>query len=184
MPVTWVEILPFCLMHLVYAYDMLLSWFRIEVSSGDYGRHWIPILVKATALSSDSDSSGLDNDFSERNSSRNSGHAGEEYTIVPANSAQRRPEIGNGEVVVSLIPPKTDSRTSVATFEEESRVGKFWNQFSTLLKRSFLCVSRDMVRRDQITISIYIVSYKIVYIRIRFRISMYSNLILLHWCRC
>jgi hypothetical protein len=101
--------------------------------------------VKATSLSSDSDSSGLDHDFSEPNSSRDSGNVGQEYTITPA-SGNRRNENGNGEVAVNLLTGKdSDSKTSVLTFEEEGRAGKFWNQFSTLIQRSFLCVSRDMV---------------------------------------
>jgi len=111
----------------------------IEVASGDYGEHWIPILAKATALSSDSDSSGLDNDFSEGNSTNGSDHGGHSYALTSGNSKHNG---SNGhDTTVTLLP---DTHGGYVP-DDETWGPKFWNQFTTLLKRSFLCVSRDMV---------------------------------------
>jgi len=115
------------------------------VASGDYGDQWIPILAKATTLSSDSDSSGLANDCS---GSDNVSECIEDRSLTPPTgrngSVKRRDLDMEGkdgkEVTVSLMD--SDSKE---TIEEDCRCGKFMNQFVTVLKRSFLCVSRDMM---------------------------------------
>lgn len=120
----------------------------IEIASGDYGDQWISILGKATALSSDSDSSGLANDCSDGAS-----EGMEDRSITPPGKAKAyKPElIENGssydkEVAVTLIDSESDPKYIMKSVHDDSRIGLFSNQFFTLLKRSFLCVSRDMVR--------------------------------------
>jgi hypothetical protein len=101
------------------------------------------MLVKATSLSSDSDSSGLANDCSDpEGSSENIDGESINGTYKP------RLELGKDtDVIVSLMTPMDNGGIDPlgSVDEDDSRIGKFSNQFITLLQRSFLCISRDMV---------------------------------------
>ena len=123
----------------------------IEVASGDYGDQWASILAKAIALSSDSDSSGLANDCSgSENASEHSSLAGTTGKKVPALKAGDKQD---KDLVVTLMPPmeSDDSSTpmgSLGSINGDCRCGRFWNQFSTLFKRSFVCIMRDTVSKQ------------------------------------
>ena len=124
----------------------------IEVASGDYGDQWASILAKAIALSSDSDSSGLANDCSgSENASEHSSLAGTTgKKVVPALKAGDKQD---KDLVVTLMPPmeSDDSSTpmgSLGSINGDCRCGRFWNQFSTLFKRSFVCIMRDTVSKQ------------------------------------
>ncbi|ODM94414.1 ATP-binding cassette sub-family G member 1 [Orchesella cincta] len=117
--------------------------FVIEIASGDYGNQWIGILAKATALSSDSDSSGVANDCSEDGSSEG---IEDESRITPSKKVKVfKQDVKNcsheKEVAVSLI----EMESSPKSVPKDSRLELFSNQFVTLLRRCFLCISRDMM---------------------------------------
>ncbi|ODM93202.1 ATP-binding cassette sub-family G member 1 [Orchesella cincta] len=116
-----------------------------DFASGDYGDQWIAILAKATALSSDSDSSGLANDCSDGAS-----EGMEDRSITPPGKPKIfKPDVGDSnyekEVAVTLIESEANPKYIMKSVHDDSRLGLFSNQFFTLLRRSFLCVSRDMM---------------------------------------
>lgn len=142
----------------------LYSLSVIEIASGDYGDQWISILAKATALSSDSDSSGLANDCSDGAS-----EGMEDRSITPPGKAKifKHSEINasstssnyDKEVAVSLIESDgdpTNPKYIMKSVHDDSRIGLFSNQFFTLLRRSFLCVSRDMVNMTSSAVYFYV----------------------------
>ncbi|XP_035704562.1 ATP-binding cassette sub-family G member 4 isoform X2 [Folsomia candida] len=117
--------------------------FAIEVASGDYGDHWISMLKKATALSSESDS-GLANDISDAEDS----HHQVENSSLSAYQKDNKglDRIGSSkdkDVSVALMSPDGDSEETISS--DDGRVYKFCNQFTVLLKRSFLCIYRDLM---------------------------------------
>ena len=115
------------------------------MASGDYGEQWISMLAKAVSLSSDSDSSGLANDCSDGDG--NSENIEEGRCITPTFKTGLEVEKGDKDVIVSLMNPTNgdSNETSMTSIQEDHRCAKYANQFVTLLKRSFLCISRDMV---------------------------------------
>jgi len=124
----------------------------------------VSMLVKATSLSSDSDSSGLANDCSDGEGS--SEHIDEGNQMSFKARLQTENNKDKDTTIVSLMKRKKPDREGqdILTLDDdddESRIGKFCNQFATLYKRSFLCISRDMVRTScdtdyEITITGYL----------------------------
>lgn len=101
------------------------------------------MLKKATALSSESDS-GLANDISDAEDS----HHQVENSSLSAYQKDNKglDRIGSSkdkDVSVALMSPDGDSEETISS--DDGRVYKFCNQFTVLLKRSFLCIYRDLV---------------------------------------
>lgn len=76
----------------------------------------------------------------------------EDRSITPPGKPKiYRPEVDESspayekDVALTLIESDPDSTYVIGSIHDDSRIGLFSNQFFTLLKRSFLCVSRDMV---------------------------------------
>lgn len=120
-----------------------ICYTAIEVASGDYGEEWISRLTKATALMSDSESSGLANDLSDGEDecrSRSSGSAS------PSHRGKDKRAAKDSDVVVALMGTEMgDVESSETVVSEDGRFRKFNNQFLVLLRRSFLCIYRDLV---------------------------------------
>ncbi|ODM94415.1 ATP-binding cassette sub-family G member 1 [Orchesella cincta] len=124
--------------------------FIIEIASGDYGNQWIGILANATALSSDSlissNSSGLANDCIEDGALE---EVQDESITLTSKAKEFQREVGNinhdEEVTVILIESESNPKCITTSVHDESRLAQFANQFFTLLRRSFLCISRDMM---------------------------------------
>ncbi|CAG7838161.1 unnamed protein product [Allacma fusca] len=118
--------------------------FAIEAASGDYGEQWIGMLAKATALSTDSESSGLANDCS---GSENASEVVDASTLTSRKmSGFKLGDKDDKDAVVTLMPPMEpdeDTTGSLGSIDGDCRCGRFWNQFITLYKRSFICIMRD-----------------------------------------
>ena len=66
------------------------------------------------------------------------GSYGAESSFLPAKTDEKAGQ-------VSLMVPMEMEEGDYTAKEDDDRVGRFINQFTTLFKRSFKCVARDMV---------------------------------------
>ncbi|CAG7825329.1 unnamed protein product [Allacma fusca] len=104
--------------------------FAIEVASGDYGEHWIPKLAKTNDMNANSIQAA-------------------EVDVQSINKSPESPKAVNGvqneSFTVSITSSFEDSDDSSDSSSQDGKVSIYLNQFTTLFKRSFVCVSRDMM---------------------------------------
>lgn len=119
--------------------------FAIEVASGDYGPEWIHKLAKKVSTflyAPDMDQQGGGSQSSQLALTE------KEQLLVEEETGSA---LQNGKVVIPMEESSLTRDDSVHSSEEDygpvGRYEKFKNDFVVLCKRSFLCVSRDMVRK-------------------------------------